>query len=248
MRRKFDNRITQQKSHKISKTSKSIEAVDEGQEIELLVKRKARRDAAEATQEQTATDQKRRRVDSRMVDQMKGGANSSAVIEYPWGRSRSGEGISKEPFHNPHQMIDKASPDQGSANSRPQSPSKISVILSKFKSKNLTAQATYSTRSKSEKDPSTPQALPSVLDEPRPQRYSKTHDMGKQWTKPLTYPKIGKKKAFIEWKDLERLDEGEFFNDTLIEFYLRYLQHQLEIERPQLAKKIYFFNTFSSRT
>ena len=81
----------------------------------------------------------------------------------------------------------------------------------------------------------------STLDE---NRYSKIHGLGEPWKRPLTYPKIGKKKTTVDWADLERLDEGEFLNDNLISFYLRYLEHTLEKERPDLAKRIYFFNTF----
>lgn len=79
---------------------------------------------------------------------------------------------------------------------------------------------------------------------PRPLRYSVTEGLGKSWSKPLLYPKTGKKKISVEWMDLERLDEGEFLNDNLIAFYLRFLQDQLEEKSPELAKRVYFFNTF----
>ena len=79
---------------------------------------------------------------------------------------------------------------------------------------------------------------------PEKEKYSVKHGLGDPWKKPLTYPKIGKKKTTVEWSDLERLDEGEFLNDNLISFYLRYLEQRLEEERPELAKRVYFFNTF----
>ncbi|KAA6413456.1 MAG: Ulp1 protease [Lasallia pustulata] len=75
-------------------------------------------------------------------------------------------------------------------------------------------------------------------------RYSKTHDLGPRWSKPLIYPKVGKKKTTVEYVDIERLDEGEFLNDNLIGFYLRILECQLEQKDPDLAKTIYFFNTY----
>jgi len=81
-------------------------------------------------------------------------------------------------------------------------------------------------------------------DLPKVERYSKTHGLGDPWKKPLTYPKIGKKKTTVEFSDLERLDEGEYLNDSLISFYLRFLEHTMEEERPDLAKRVYFFNTF----
>ena len=75
-------------------------------------------------------------------------------------------------------------------------------------------------------------------------RYSQTHGLGEPWKKPLVYPKDGKKKTTVEFSDLERLDEGEFLNDSLLSFYLRFLEHTLEEKRPDLAKRVYFFNTF----
>ena len=75
-------------------------------------------------------------------------------------------------------------------------------------------------------------------------KYSKVHGLGKKWKKPLTFPKTGKKKATVEFVDLERLDEGEFLNDTLVTFHMRFLEHQVMQERPQLARRIYFFSTF----
>lgn len=79
---------------------------------------------------------------------------------------------------------------------------------------------------------------------PQKEKYSVKYGLGDPWKKPLTYPKVGKKKTTVEWSDLERLDEGEFLNDNLISFYLRYLEQRLEEERPGLAKRVYFFNTF----
>lgn len=76
------------------------------------------------------------------------------------------------------------------------------------------------------------------------ERYSKTHGLGDVWRKPLSYPKVGKKKATVEFEDLERLDEGQFLNDNLISFYLRFLEHELEMKLPELSKRVYFFNTF----
>ena len=43
---------------------------------------------------------------------------------------------------------------------------------------------------------------------------------------PVVYPAQGSKRATVDWIDLERLDEGEFLNDNLISFYLRYVLSQ----------------------
>ena len=82
------------------------------------------------------------------------------------------------------------------------------------------------------------------FEDPEVPKYSKTHGLGLRWKKPLTYPEMGKKKATVDWVDLERLDEGEMLNDTLVTFYMRYLEHQVEQQSPDLAKRIYFFSTF----
>lgn len=64
------------------------------------------------------------------------------------------------------------------------------------------------------------------------------------WVKPLVFPPTGKVRTTVDKVDIPRLDEGEFLNDNLISFYLRYLQVDLERRRPDLLKRIYFFNTF----
>lgn len=64
------------------------------------------------------------------------------------------------------------------------------------------------------------------------------------WRTPLTYPAVGRNRATVDLSDIARLDEGEFLNDNLITFYIRYLQEQLEKNKPQDFKRIHFFNTF----
>lgn len=76
------------------------------------------------------------------------------------------------------------------------------------------------------------------------ERYSRNHSLGEKWEKPVSYPTVGKKKATVEWEDLERLDDGQFLNDNLIGFYLRVLEEELQQRAPTLAKRVYFFNTF----
>lgn len=76
------------------------------------------------------------------------------------------------------------------------------------------------------------------------QRYSRIHGLGQPWPRPLEFPKEGKKRTTVYWKDLERLDEGEFLNDNLIAFYLLYLEIQAERADPMTSRKVYMFNTF----
>lgn len=65
-----------------------------------------------------------------------------------------------------------------------------------------------------------------------------------QWRNSLVYPSTGKSRATIDKDDIQRLDEGQYLNDNIIIFYLRYLQKSLEERDEELAKRIYFQNTF----
>lgn len=77
------------------------------------------------------------------------------------------------------------------------------------------------------------------------EEWTKEHPKwAKDWHSSIIYPSDGKNKATVDKQDIERLNEGEFLNDNLIIFYLRYLEHQLEQKNPELAKRVYFFNTF----
>jgi len=53
----------------------------------------------------------------------------------------------------------------------------------------------------------------------------------------------------VDFTDLPRLDEGEFLNDQLIDFYLLYLFDQTK-DKKALSDKVYIFNThfFSTLT
>ncbi|PGH04257.1 hypothetical protein GX51_03602 [Blastomyces parvus] len=66
----------------------------------------------------------------------------------------------------------------------------------------------------------------------------------RMWSKPLVYPPKGKRKAEVEFHDLERLGDEELLNDNLIGLYLRFLEHHMEIKRPDLATRVYFFNSY----
>lgn len=63
-------------------------------------------------------------------------------------------------------------------------------------------------------------------------------------TRPLIYPRFGKKKAEVNAQDLERLGDNEFLNDNLIGFYIRFLQDHLERRNKEAAKRVYFFNSY----
>ncbi|KAM0254340.1 hypothetical protein ACHAQJ_006872 [Trichoderma viride] len=80
---------------------------------------------------------------------------------------------------------------------------------------------------------------------PSPDGWTESHpDWQKSWLAPLVFPPTGKNRATVDKIDIPRLDEREFLNDNLINFYIRYLEYKLEKERPELLRKVYFFSTF----
>jgi hypothetical protein len=81
--------------------------------------------------------------------------------------------------------------------------------------------------------------------EPEPEGWTSLNPgWGRKWRNSLVFPDKGKNRATIDKDDIQRLDEGQFLNDNIIIFYLRFLQQKLEDERPDLAQRIYFHNTF----
>ena len=77
-----------------------------------------------------------------------------------------------------------------------------------------------------------------------PEKYSEIHGLGEVWKRPVSYPRTGKKKATVDYVDLFKLDEGEFLNDAIVTFYMRFLEAEIESKSPELAKRVYFFSTF----
>ncbi|KJK80684.1 hypothetical protein H634G_03833 [Metarhizium anisopliae BRIP 53293] len=84
-----------------------------------------------------------------------------------------------------------------------------------------------------------------ITRDPRPDRWTDRNPLWRaSWHKSLIFPSTGKNRATVDDDDILRLDEGEFLNDNLINFYVRYLQFKLETERPELLSKVYIFSTF----
>ncbi|KAL1970792.1 hypothetical protein VTN77DRAFT_2626 [Rasamsonia byssochlamydoides] len=94
------------------------------------------------------------------------------------------------------------------------------------------------TRSKARRGPV------SLISDEGPPSPKKSNDALPKWSRPLVYPREGKKKAEVDHHDIERLRDGEFLNDNLIGFYLRFLEHHLERTNPEASKRIYFFNSY----
>ncbi|MCJ1380758.1 hypothetical protein MMC17_003867 [Xylographa soralifera] len=204
-------------------------------ELELLEKRKQQRDEkGSSASDNEKADLKRRRRDDRITGRLEGNKNFAIdplALEAPLTKSKR-LASHQMPTYN----------DKSLSASQPHT--KIDRIMSDIFN---TTDSPHATRSKASSGRvfNPPQGISLLAEEfPEELRYSKTHGLGTRWKKPLIFPKIGKKKTTVEYDDLERLDDGQFLNDNLLGFYLRYLEYHLEKQRPDVAKKAYWFNTY----
>ncbi|KAJ2559730.1 hypothetical protein EV175_000196 [Coemansia sp. RSA 1933] len=64
------------------------------------------------------------------------------------------------------------------------------------------------------------------------------------YTLRFEYPRGGPKAISVTGADISRLYMGEFLNDTIIEFYLRYIGENLRKSDPEMYNQCFFFNSF----
>ncbi|KAF2230383.1 hypothetical protein EV356DRAFT_473620, partial [Viridothelium virens] len=76
------------------------------------------------------------------------------------------------------------------------------------------------------------------------ERFSRKYGLGEVWDQSVIYPEIGAKRSTVDFLDLKRLDEGEFLNDNLIAFYLRYCEEAFQAKQVSEKPKVYFFSNF----
>ncbi|KAM3513679.1 hypothetical protein MY11210_002690 [Beauveria gryllotalpidicola] len=77
------------------------------------------------------------------------------------------------------------------------------------------------------------------------ERWSKKNTgWDEDWKQTLVYPASGRNRTSVEKQDIVRLDEGEFLNDNLINFYLRYLQTNIGRDRPEFVNRVHILSTF----
>ncbi|KAJ1678027.1 hypothetical protein EV182_004934, partial [Spiromyces aspiralis] len=63
-------------------------------------------------------------------------------------------------------------------------------------------------------------------------------------TSMFTYPFQGTNSVTVTWADRCRLNDFEFLNDTIIEFYLRYIRECIFGGDPQIAEQVFVFSPF----
>ncbi|KAG2187689.1 hypothetical protein INT44_005379 [Umbelopsis vinacea] len=60
----------------------------------------------------------------------------------------------------------------------------------------------------------------------------------------FVYPFTGYGGITVSKADEARLDDGEFLNDNIIDFYMKWIFDQLQNRDPELAKQVHIFNSF----
>ncbi|KAF2170760.1 hypothetical protein M409DRAFT_18731 [Zasmidium cellare ATCC 36951] len=88
----------------------------------------------------------------------------------------------------------------------------------------------------------TRQTKPAPVEErtPSPVRWTRVNNP-KRWSHPVVYPDQGLRRVTVDFEDLERLDEGEFLNDNVVNFELRQIEENMA---PEHKAKVHFFNTY----
>ncbi|KAI8999401.1 hypothetical protein BC832DRAFT_207770 [Gaertneriomyces semiglobifer] len=77
---------------------------------------------------------------------------------------------------------------------------------------------------------------------PGPRRSKMKSNKGADTHELFRYPLEGKSAVTVRQEDYDRLDEGQFLNDVIIEFYLKYVIQ--EIMDPALRDRVHIFNSF----
>ncbi|KAI4257014.1 MAG: hypothetical protein LQ352_001842 [Teloschistes flavicans] len=214
MENMFEHRLKEQRK---AMASGRVSAIVPPDDIDLARRRIERADQKRFSAEQKEINFKR----TRLVDKIKAEPERSNTLD-----QSSTSAVTART-----QNTAKARSSENSSNDE-------TKLLDDYLKRSLRSQTKRGASSKN-----THEAFPDAL-KPDVEKYSISHGLGRQWSKPLIYPKEGKKRTTVEWTDLERLDEGEFLNDSLIAFYLRYLEIKAEQADPTTLKRVYMFNTF----
>ncbi|KAL2846126.1 hypothetical protein BJY01DRAFT_213707 [Aspergillus pseudoustus] len=124
---------------------------------------------------------------------------------------------------------------------KPETPKGVEIPVKKY---NTTPQASVrATRSMARREPSTVVCDDDDGDEDLTSQLNLGVDQ--KWNKkPLVYPRFGKKKAEVNALDLERLAPHQFLNDNIIGLYIRFLEDHLQRCNAEVARRVYFFNSY----
>lgn len=184
------------------------------------------------------------------------GRPNSAPRPELWMKQMFGKELARNDKVGTLPMVSNSEPDSDNLevqDNRAKSQSLWSQMKSGTQNRSLLASTSDENASSTQADPKRASARPARatrssapthdladdLDESHIEKYSVTHGLGKPWRDPLNFGE-GRQRATVNFTDLQRLDEGEFLNDNLIDFYMIYCFEQHKVPRD----KVYFFNTF----
>ncbi|KAK1986598.1 sentrin-specific protease [Colletotrichum cereale] len=174
------------------------------------------------------------------------------VNPMPGSRSRPTSAPQNTPTQPGRQLLRRNMQGDGSESAKNPTPTTSAFFaLDHSKDRQIDAQRTRALSSRQVKDGASRSVLNSspslrIRKSPSPIPWiNQNPDWVNIWDeKPLIFPAIGKNRASVYRDDISRLEEGEYLNDNLIGFYLRYLQVNLERENKALADRIYIMNTY----
>ncbi len=107
----------------------------------------------------------------------------------------------------------------------------------------LTTKSPYFDTSRGEQRRSTRQSSATKARSPTPPPPVKwtVENRPEPWSQSIVYPAEGSGRVTVDFQDLERLDEGEFLNDNIINFALRRIEEKMA---PEHKQTVHFFNTY----
>ena len=229
---KLEKIVANAKKEWISAQSRQVDRDD----LMLMKERKRRRDAEDEVQDVEAPENKKTKARPKLRESLLGSfasAEERALESIPQTRRK----------HYSTQGDEDNAPELGQTPT--QTHTGIDEILDSVQLRRENPKRsglrTHSTR---RAVGASQQRLAEAEEFPEHLRYSVMQGLGRSWKRPLTFPKEGKRRATVEFSDLPKLDEGQCLNDSLIEFYIRYLILNLEVASPEVAKNVYFFNTY----
>ncbi|KAK7555237.1 hypothetical protein IWX92DRAFT_100486 [Phyllosticta citricarpa] len=79
---------------------------------------------------------------------------------------------------------------------------------------------------------------------PPPPKLSEDPGFGAEWLRPVVFPSSGRYQSEVCFSDLKKLDDGEFWNDSLISFCMAWSLHQAKVKHGFDDNRIHIFSTF----
>ncbi|KAK7545066.1 uncharacterized protein J3D65DRAFT_664264 [Phyllosticta citribraziliensis] len=79
---------------------------------------------------------------------------------------------------------------------------------------------------------------------PRPPKLSEDPGFGPEWPHPVVFPSTGRYQSQVSFSDLQRLEDGEFWNDSVISFCMAWYLHEAKEKIGFDETRIHIFSTY----